>query len=106
MNLIQKVEIFWEGDVWPFLKNLFSSTLESEVEALAPIAESAVATLITDVSTLGTPAGFIAAATQVGAEVVKQASTKSLQVAGQSVLTAINAALVNAQTAASTAKSA
>jgi|ERR1700733_5641319 len=100
MNLIQKVEIFWEGDVWPFLKNSFTTTLESEVAALAPIAENAVITLVTDVATLGTPAGFVAAAAQVAAEVLKQATAKSIQVAGQSVVTAVNAALVNARTPA------
>ncbi len=100
MDLVQKVEIFWETDAWPFLKNLFTSTVEDEIQALAPIAESAVATLVTDVATLGTPAGFVAAAAQVAAEVLKQAGQKALQVAGQSVLTSVSAALVNAQTAA------
>ena len=89
---------------WAFLQNLFQSLVNSEVSALAPFAEQAVATLITDISSVfngGLPA-YAAAVAPVLTATAEAAANAGVQAGGASLVAAVSGAMANAQSAAQT----
>lgn len=91
-TIIQKIEsaVITAGeDVINFLETV----VKEEVEALAPIVEAAIPTIIADAGALGTPAGWITAVAAVGLAILPKLESVGASVAGASVLTAIGTGL-------------
>ena len=89
----QKALAWCEG----FLKN----TVVEEVAALAPIALQEVAAVVGDIGALSSPAGIAAVAASAFPGVLKQIESKSLQVAGSSIIAAIGSAVEHLASASS-----
>jgi hypothetical protein len=95
-NLLSSAESFFNNDVWPFLKNLFSNVLENEITALAPLAEEAVTEIGGDVlGAISNPGGFVKALNATVAILWEKAQTLAVPVAETSIVTSAHAALTN-----------
>lgn len=98
MSLIKHIEdsiaTFWHTDLAPWLKTLLSNVVHHEVDALMPLATSAVDELAKDfVASSGNVANFAALAGQVLTRTAQQSYNLSVQVGGASLLTAVAAAI-------------
>ena len=104
-NLLQTIwsDINLELDAfWTWTKNFFNTTVKAEVQALAPLAEKALAELGIDFATAQKPSDIATAVGQVAKSVASQAEATGLQVAASSLITAVGGAIANAQAAAAT----
>ena len=98
-------QTFWqwltgELDVgWNFLKNLFKTTVSSEVAALAPFAEQAVSAAVSDIGALfsGGLSAFATAIAPILVSTAQAAEQAGVQAAGASLISAVGGALANAQ---------
>jgi hypothetical protein len=84
---------------WNFLKNLFKTTVSSEVAALAPFAEQAVSTAVSDIGVLfsGGLKAFATAVAPVLVSTAEAAEAAGVSAAGSSLISAVGGALANAQ---------
>ena len=98
-------QTFWQwltGELdagWNFLKNLFKTTVSSEVTALAPFAEQAVSEAVSDIGVLfsGGLKAFAAAVGPILLTTAEQAVAAGVQAGGSSLVSAVGGALANAQ---------
>lgn len=98
-RFISGIQNFVTHEAFPFLENLFKTTLMDEISALAPMAEAAVEQIAADLPLLlsqGTE-GFLKAFNGVVASTKQSAEAAALTVADHSIITASQAALVNWQ---------
>jgi hypothetical protein len=102
-RFIYGIQNFVEHDAFPFLENLFKTTLMDEVAALAPIATQALASIEGALPMLATGTeGFMKVFNQTVATTVQNAEAAGLSVGTHSIITAAQAALSNAQAAINT----
>lgn len=86
---------FWTNTVWPGLKNLLKTTVTNEVNALAPIAESAVATIEADLKAVTNLSGAATVIGNVFTSVASQAEAAAVNAGAASLVTAVSSALGN-----------
>lgn len=98
MSLIQhigdSIAAFWHADLAPWLKTLLTNVAHHEVDALLPLATTAVNEIAKDfMDNAGNISNFAALAGQVLAKTAQQSYGVAVQVGGASLLTAVTAAI-------------
>ena len=100
-RMFTSIQSVLSHEVWPFVEGLFSTIALDTIQALAPIAEKAVADIGAELPLLLTQGteGFLKAFNATVATTVQGAEAAGIQAASSDLITAAHAALVNAQAA-------
>jgi hypothetical protein len=95
-NFVTSAESFFTGTVWPFVKTLFLSIVESELAMIQPLAERAAQEVESQLGTAFTNTGdFIKFVNGVVANLLQKVEANALQVAESTIMTAAQAAVAN-----------
>lgn len=86
----------WQS-ILGFLKNFWNNVVPSEISALAPIAEQALADLGISITNSSTLSEIASAASSVLKATATQAESAGLKAAGSALITAVAGAIANAQ---------
>lgn len=90
----ESIAAFWHADLAPWLKTLLTNVIHHEVDALLPLATTAVNEIAHDfVASAGNITNFAALTGQVLTRTAQESMNLAVQVGGASLLTAVTAAI-------------
>lgn len=91
---VDAVGAFAKNDIGPWLDTVFKGAVQSEVNALLPIASSAAGALAVDLATnAGNLSKFASTASTILTSTAQQAEVASIQATGASLLAAVSSAI-------------